>query len=293
MKRLRMKKTPRAKKRTRLRNRSLVLSPSGLASSPSLPPLRLPTTQDVLAPLRDYQIIDVDVDFRESFYTREAGPQLLQPVDDLDPLVDVVSPLTPALGLHISTKARPDAQGTMALYLAEGGDSDNLLGLSCRHVLIGSKEANIDYVCHPSAPSRDVLLLGKRAFTNLVDSIKFRIGRHGIAIQHWRNRIEWFMEREKGTNTVDVEKAKAARVETRGLLDKAESAMEALGVLLNRVNKDWKKLDNRVLGHVLCSPAIGLGIGEHHFTEDWGIFQVDRAKLRDGFQGNKLDPGAF
>jgi len=181
----------------------------------------------------------------------------------------------------------------MALYLAEGGDSNNLLGLSCRHVLIGSKEANVDYVRHPSAPSRDVLLLGKSAFTDLVDSIKVRIGRHGIAVKRWRQQIEGFVEREKSTNTVDVEKAKAARIETRGLLDKAENAMEALGALLDRVKKDWKKLDDRVLGHILRSPAISLGVGEHRFTEDWGIFQIDRAKLGDGFQGNKLDLGAF
>ena len=127
--------------------------------------------QDVLALLKDYQVTDVDVDFRESFYTREVGPQLLKPVGDLDPLVDTVSPLTPSLGLRISTKARPDAQGTMALYLAEGGGSDRLLGLSYRHVLIGSKEANIDYIRHPSGSPKDVLLLGRRAFTNLVDSI--------------------------------------------------------------------------------------------------------------------------
>ena len=181
----------------------------------------------------------------------------------------------------------------MALYLAEGGGGNNLLGLSCRHVLIGSKEANVDYVRRPSAPSRDVLLLGKRAFTNLVDSIKVRIGRHGITVKRWRQQIEGFEEREKGTNTVDVEKAKAGRIETQGLLDKAENAMEALGALLDQVKKDWKKLDNRVLGHVLRSPAISLGVGEHRFTEDWGIFQIDRAKLGDGFQGNKLDLGAF
>jgi len=116
----------------------------------------------------------------------------------------------------------------MALYLAEGGGGNNLLGLSCRHVLIGSKEANVDYVRRPSAPSRDVLLLGKSAFTNLVDSIKVRIGRHGITVKRWRQQIEGFVEREKGTNTVDVEKAKAVRIETQGLLDKAENAMEAL-----------------------------------------------------------------
>lgn len=249
--------------------------------------------QDVLALLKDYQITDVDVDFRESYYRREAGPQLLEPVDELDPLADVVSPLTPALGLRISTKARPDVQGTMALYLAEGGGSDKLLGLSCRHVLIGSEEANVDYVRHPSRPRRDVLLLGNRAFTNLLDSIKLRIGRHGMAAERWKEQIAGFEEREKGTNAVDVERAKAARIETQGLLDKGEKAMEALGALLPQVNKDWKKPDNRVLGHILRSPAISLGVGEQRFTEDWGIFKINRAKLGDGFQGNKMDLGAF
>ncbi len=181
----------------------------------------------------------------------------------------------------------------MALYLAEGGGSDRLLGLSCRHVLIGSKEANMDYVRHPSGPPKDVLLLGRGSFTNLVNSIKLRIGRHGITVKRWRKQIEGFKEREKDTNAVDVAKARAARVETQRLLDKAEKAINALGVLLDRVKKDWSKLDKRVLGHILRSPVITLGVSEHRFTEDWGIFEVNRAKLGEGFQGNKMDLGTF
>ncbi|KAG8884848.1 hypothetical protein FRB97_003054, partial [Tulasnella sp. 331] len=215
-----------------------------------------------------YQITDVN--FRKSIYMREAGPQLLEPVNDLNPLVDV---------------------GTMALYLADDGGSDNLLGLSCRHVLIEPKEANVVYVSHPSTPSKDVLLLGKRASTNLVDSIKLRVGRHGIAAKRWGKQIEGFEERGKGINAADVERAKAARMETQGLLDKAEKAMEALGILLDQVNKDWKKLSKRILGHILRSPPIRLGVGEQRFTEDWGIFRIDWAKLGNGFQGNKTDLG--
>ena len=48
------------------------------------------------------------------FYTREVVPQLLEPVGNLDPLVDVVNSLTPALILRISTRDSPDTQGTMA-----------------------------------------------------------------------------------------------------------------------------------------------------------------------------------
>jgi hypothetical protein len=136
-------------------------------------------------------------------------------------------------------------------------------------------------------------LLGRGAFTNLVDSIRLRISGHDITVKRWKRQIEGFEEREKGTNAADVEKAKAARIETQGLLDKAENAMEALAVLLDQVNKDWSKPDNRILGHILRSPAITLGVGEHRFTEDWGIFLVNRDKLGEGFQGNKMDLGAF
>ena len=249
--------------------------------------------QDVLALLEDYKITDVDVDFRESYYRREAGPQLLEPVDELHPLVNVISPLTPTLGLRISTRARPGAQGTMALYLAEGGSSNNLLGLTCRHVLIGPKEANIDYICHPSRPSKDVLLLGRRAFNDLVDSIRLTIGNYGMSVKRRRKRVAEFEEREKGTDAVDVEMAKANRIETERLMGVTEKAMVELGKLLDQVNKHWKKLDDRVLGHILRSPAISLGVGDHGFTEDWGIFQVNRAKLGDGFKGNMIDLGAF
>jgi hypothetical protein len=251
--------------------------------------------QAVLALLKDYQITNVDVDFCKSFYTREAGPQFLEPVGDLDPLVDVISPLTPALGLRISTVAMSNTQGTMALYLAKGGSSDNLLGLSCCHVLIGSKEANLDYFYHPSGPRKDVLLLGKRDFANLLDSIKLRIGRHAITTTStcWMKQIERFEEREKGTSTVDIEKAKADQIKTQGLLDKGGKVMDALDALLAQVNKNWTEEGNRILGHILYSPAISFGVGEQRFREDWGIFQVNQAKLGNGFQGNKMDLGAF
>ncbi len=51
--------------------------------------------------------------------------------------------------------------------------------------------------------------------------------------------------------------------------------MEELEKLHDRVKKDWSQLDKRVIGHILRSPAISLGVGQQRFTEDWGIFVVD------------------
>ena len=144
----------------------------------------------------------------------------------------------------------------MALYLAEGGDSDRLLGLTCRHVLIGSSEANVDYSRHPSRPRKDVLLLGERAFGNLVDCIKVRIARHGISAKLYRRQTERFEAREaSSTNAVDVEKSRRDRIATQDLLDEANKAVEEFGKL--------------------------------------GIFVIDRAKLGDAFKGNKIDLGTF
>jgi len=142
-------------------------------------------------------------------------------------------------------------------------------------------------------PAKDVLLLGKRAYADVVDSIKLAIGGHGISAKRWRKQIEGFKEREKGNDAADVAKAEASRIKTEGLLDKAEKAMEELGELLDQVNREWNKIDNRVIGHILRSPPIGLGVSEQHFTEDWRVFVVDRTKLSDGFRGNKMDPGSF
>jgi len=102
--------------------------------------------------------------------------------------------------------------------------------------------------------------------------------------------------REAGTNPVDIEKARADQVETQGLSDKAEKAMEALAKLLDRVKKECTQLDSASLG--TSSPAISLGVSPHRFTGDWGIFVVDRFKLSDSFQsdsfqGNKINLGAF
>lgn len=71
--------------------------------------------QDILALLKNYQIIKIDIDFCKFFYMRKVGPQLLESAGDLYSLIDTISPLTPALGIHISLKARPNAQWTIVL----------------------------------------------------------------------------------------------------------------------------------------------------------------------------------
>ncbi|KAF8639613.1 hypothetical protein AX16_010260 [Volvariella volvacea WC 439] len=253
--------------------------------------------KDVQGLLEKYGITDeVNIEFRESDYQHHIGAPLYRSVNDLNPLVDVVGPLTPALGLRISTTTRPTAQGNIALYLAEGGGSegggsDELLGLTCRHVLIGPKEDKKLYAYHTSQPPKDVILLGHNAYTNLIDSIKLKIGELGITAQYWEEQIEDFKQREDDADPEDAAAASVDRAKTETLLAGAMEAMDRLEGFRVEVEREWSNHKSRVLGPVLRSPPIALGVGEHRFTEDWGIFEVDRAKLGEGFQGNRIDLG--
>ena len=241
-----------------------------------------------------FGITDVEVEYRESVYTRLVGPDLLKPVSDLHPLVDVCGPLTPALGLPISASARPDTQGTMGLYLAKGGDSDKLLGVTCRHVLFGSDDtANVDYVRpNTGAPPKDVQLLGTRVFERLITSIKIRIERHEIMVEYYGRQIKGLQERVAGEDADDME-AKSVLKETQVLLDDANEAIKELGKFHEQVKKDWGQVSQRIIGHVLHSPPISVGVGPEGFTEDYAIFELEGSKFGRAFRGNVIDLGAF
>ncbi|TRM55768.1 hypothetical protein BD626DRAFT_278670, partial [Schizophyllum amplum] len=72
---------------------------------------------------------------------------------------------------------------------------------------------------------------------------------------------------------------------------RAEKEIVALETLLADINRDWTSTDQRVLGPILHSPPIRLGVGNEQLTEDWAVFEIDRTKLGSGFQGNALDLG--
>ncbi|KAI9450878.1 hypothetical protein BJY52DRAFT_1206074 [Lactarius psammicola] len=224
--------------------------------------------------LKEFDITDVEVEYRESIYTRSASPNLLKSVSDSHPTVDVRSPLTPVLGLFIAAQATSHAEDTGGLYLAEGGDSKKVLLVTARHVLFPPNEGpNVNYpLTNTSAPRHDVLLLGTKAFENLVKSIKTRIG-----------------QEEAGGDQDDVEEATGELKKTQRLLDEANEAMKALEKFHDEVKKDWSQPSQRVLGHIIRSPPITLGTGSEGFTEDYAVVELDSSKIDKAFKGNPDD----
>ena len=249
--------------------------------------------------LKEFEITDVEVEYRESIYVRSAGPNLLKPVSNRHPTVDVRGPLTPALGLFIAAQATPHAEGTGGLYLAEGGDSKKVLLVTARHVLFPPNEGlNVNYPgTKTSVRRRDVLLLGTKAFDKLVNSIKIRIGDLGIMAEHYNRLILELQEREadededEDEDEDDVEEAAEERKQNQHLLDEANEAMEALDKFHDEVTKKWSRQSQRVLGHVVRSPPITFGAGTEGFTEDYAIVELDSSKIGKAFRRNVIDLG--
>ncbi|KAH8992943.1 hypothetical protein EDB92DRAFT_1985916 [Lactarius akahatsu] len=243
--------------------------------------------------LKEFGITDVEVEFRESIYTPLAGPNLVKPASDLDPDVDVRGPLTPALGLSIAAQATPHAEGTGGIYLAEGGKSKKVFLITARHVLFPPDDGpNVNYVRpNTSAPCRNVLLLGTRAFDDFLDSIRIRIGRHGIMVDRHERQIKKLQARVDGEDNKDAEKATKQLEKAQRLLDDAREATQALETFYDESKKQWSDPRQRVLGHIARSPPITLGAGTEGFTEDYAVVELDRSKFKDAFEGNVIDLG--
>src|ERR1700683_122483 len=80
-------------------------------------------------------IINVNVEIHKSLVTLLEGPKLLVPTFSSDPTVDIHNHLTPTLGLPISDKLTPWAEGTGSFFIAKGGGSKRLFLITARHII--------------------------------------------------------------------------------------------------------------------------------------------------------------
>jgi len=99
------------------------------------------SSTDILDLLKQYNITDADVAYRESEVKFWGGLALFAPVSDLDPLKDVIDSLSTPLSLPIAG-LKTKMQGTLGFYFRIGED---FYAVTARHVLFKDNEANVEY----------------------------------------------------------------------------------------------------------------------------------------------------
>ena len=236
--------------------------------------------------LSAHHINDVDIEIRESEVIRAAGPKMCKPVPTADATASAREPFSTALGLPICAEANPSIEGTGGFFISDPRNPGKIYLVTARHVIFHpDKDPNELYQYHNSSQRRkNVLLFGDAAVEKYTVAIESEISDMRMTIAQLES---WLEDAEQ----MDEEDAKAERNQLLPQLAEARKAIGALEAF--RVDsRAWKKQENRVLGHVILSPPIGVDVGEDGFTEDWAVIEIDNSKVDStNFVGNVIDLG--
>lgn len=234
--------------------------------------------------LHQYDIVDIEVEIRESIVTRSTSPKLLVPTSRFDPTAEVREPLTTTLGLPIYAQLG----GTGGFFITEGGDTKRLLLVTARHVLFSSNTTPNTLFRHKkSQPRQNVTLFSGAAFAAYLESIKAEIEDRADTIGSLGDFI-----RANARRAEKEEVAKAEQQEARHELDKLTRAKTVLNTFYDEVSSRWATPESCLLGHVILSPPLSTVAGCEGYMEDWGIIEVNPSKVdASNFDGNAIDLG--
>jgi len=74
-------------------------------------------------------------------------------------------------------------------------------------------------------------------------------------------------------------------------LNEARKAIESLKTFYQDVSTHWATSESRVLGHVIISPPIHVGVGSSSevYTEDWAVIKIYASKVNaSNFNDNDI-----
>ncbi len=235
---------------------------------------------------------DIEIAFRESVYISSVGPQLLNHVNTQDPLSDIRSPFTPALSIQIASRDSPHLEGSGALYFRESSESEEVLLLTARHVVLPQSVYPNEVYKHRSKTNRpqEVLMFGSNAYAHVLGDIMMEIANHMGSIPMYTYNLKDLGEATEGESP----KKAVMRQIYQDKLNKATAAFPAADKFHDEISKYWATPSQRVLGYVLYSPPISPSTGPEQITVDWALVHVNRDKIDwSDFKGNVIYLGTF
>jgi hypothetical protein len=175
--------------------------------------------------------------------------------------------------------------GTAGFFLDDGGGGNRLFLLTARHVVLhGSDNKSYEHKSE-SQPRCDVIILSDSSFKQHLASIKGEINEQSDAIEYQTDRIEMMADRTDN-------EAVRARQDGTNTIELAKETENVLTSFHHQLSTQWATDDRRVLGHVIFSPPIAVGVGTGQYTRDIAVIAVDASKIDPAsFGGNVIDLG--
>ena len=226
--------------------------------------------------LSAHNINDVHVEIRESEVIRSTSPTTYKRFLATNATAWVREPFSTALGLPICAEATPSIEGTGGFFISDHRTPGKIYLVTARHVVFDpNTDSNQLYRYHIPKQRKNVLLFGDDAIKKHITAIESAIASKRLVVMRLEHSLKY-----------------AEHVETEGnrALQEARTAASALEQFLVDNSKDWKKPENRVLGHIVLSPPTGFNVGTDGFTEDWAVIEIDSSKVDlTNFIGNVID----
>ncbi|CCA74885.1 hypothetical protein PIIN_08855 [Serendipita indica DSM 11827] len=243
---------------------------------------------------------DIEISFRESFFTLSAPPTLLNHTERwFDPTADLRSPFTGVLGIAIAHKKAAPVEGMGTLYICEGGECNRVSLLTARHVALPSSMHRNDLYIFDRIKSsllrprirHQVLILGPQAYSNAIRDMVGKIGSEVSNLERYKRLLSQLGEAPADENVSTVSKSRRTYKER---LDKAERTLVGVDALHSEITKNWTVVEQRVLGHVVYAPPISVATDPKQFTEDWALVERDCVKIDwDDFKEEKVSVAEF
>jgi hypothetical protein len=150
------------------------------------------------------------------------------------------------------------------------------------------RNSNYTYI---AGPKKEVVLMGNRAFANLLASIQAQIGTLNNTVSVLERRVATYTRKvqEGGPNAAQAASDLAA---TEADKTKKQATIEDLKNFFVELKKEWSELNDRVIGYVVWAPPISVSNPPHGYTKDVCVIKLDEKKFSRNFKGNVTDLGA-
>ena len=125
--------------------------------------------------------------------------------------------------------------------------------------------------------------MGIKAFTNFLISIQGHIGTLNSKVGFLEKQVTALTARSEGGGP-NVERAERE-------LSKTRTAVEERKKFFVKMKKQWTKPKDRVIGHVVWAPPVGVSTAPHSYMKDVCVVKLEK-KFSQNFRGNVLDIGA-
>jgi len=215
---------------------------------------------------------------------RQAGIRFFDPVPISNPTFTARDPYTTTLGIPISAKNRPWAEGTGGFYLSTGGDDKNIYLVTARHVVL-PKDDNKEYKCNNNSKVREeMIILGTCSFNEKLAAIDYEIEGQEFVITDAKERIESVKDMDNPDMATEREVAAQQ-------LRMAKKGLQALKALRHEIATHWSK-EERISGELVWAPPVIFSTEPGQYTLDLAVIKIDAGKLdANNYRGNSINLG--